>query len=77
MAEVSTIEHDVTRQLDNLSPDLQRQVLAFAKALAHSFPKGVSGKKLLRFSGILEADDIQAITQAVEAECERVDVNEW
>jgi hypothetical protein len=77
MAEVSSIEHDVTRQLDNLSPYLQRQVLAFAQALAQSFPKGVAGKKLLRFSGILEADDIQAITQANEAECERVDVNEW
>jgi hypothetical protein len=77
MAEVSTIEHDVTRQLDNLSPDLQRQVLAYVQALTQSFPKGVSGKKLLRFSGILEAEDIQAITQAIEAECERVDVNEW
>jgi hypothetical protein len=77
MAEVSTIEHDVTRQLDNLSPDLQRQVLAYVQALAQSFPKGVSGKKLLRFSGILDAEDSQAITQAIKAECERVDVKEW
>ncbi len=77
MAETSTIEHDVMRQLDNLSPDLQRHVLAFVQALAQSFPKGVSGKKLLRFSGILEAKDIQAINQAIEAECERVEENEW
>jgi hypothetical protein len=77
MSEVSTLGHDVTRQLDNLSPDLQRQVLAYVQALAQTFPKGVSGKKLLRFSGILEAEDIQAINQAIEAECERVDVNEW
>jgi hypothetical protein len=72
MAEVSTIGHDVTRQLDNLSPEHQRQMLVFVKALAQSFPKGVSGKKLLRFSGILEADNIQTITQEVEAEYERV-----
>ncbi len=77
MAEVPTIEYEVTRQLDNLSPDLQQQVLAFAKALAQSFPKGVSGKKLLRFSGILEKEDIQAINRAIESECERVDMNEW
>ena len=77
MSEISTIEHDVSKQLDNLSPDLQRQVLAFVQALAQSFPKGVSGKKLLRFSGILKPEDIQAMNQAIEAECERVDENEW
>ncbi len=77
MAETSAIEHDVMRQLDNLSPDLQRRVLAFVQALAQSFPKGVPGKKLLRFSGIMEAEDIRAMNQAIEAECERVEENEW
>ncbi len=77
MTEVSTIKQDIARQLDHLPPELQRQVLDFAQALAKSYPKGVPGKQLLRFSGIMEAEDIQAITQAVEASCERVDMNEW
>lgn len=77
MAEVSTIKQDIAKQLDHLPPELQRQVLDFAQALAKSFPKGVPGKQLLRFSGIMEAEDIQAMSQAIEASCERVDVNEW
>ncbi|HLB70042.1 MAG: hypothetical protein OIN88_03165 [Candidatus Methanoperedens sp.] len=77
MAEVSTIKQDIARQLDHLPPEAQRQVLDFVQALAKSFPKGVPGKQLLRFSGILEAEDIKAMTQAIEEGCERVDMNEW
>ncbi len=77
MAEVSTIKQDITRQLDHLPPEAQRQVLDFVQTLAKSFPKGVPGKQLLRFSGIIEAADIKAMTQAVEEGCERVDMNEW
>ena len=77
MTEVSTIKQDVVRQLDQLPPELQRQVLDFAHALAISFLKGVQGKQLLSFSGIMETEDIQAMSEAIEAGCERVDTNEW
>jgi hypothetical protein len=77
MTEVSTIKQDVIRQLDQLPPELQRQVLDFAHALAVSAPKGVQGKRLLSFSGIMETEDIQAMSEAIEAGCERVDMNEW
>jgi len=77
MTEVSTIKQEVVRQLDQLPPELQRQVLDFAHALAISLPKGVQGKQLLSFSGIMETEDIQAMSEAIEAGCERVDMNEW
>lgn len=76
MTEVSTIKQDVIRQLDQLPPELQRQVLDFAHALAISFPKGVQGKELLSFSSIMETEDIQAMSETIEAGCERVDMNE-
>ncbi len=77
MAEVSTIMQNIAKQLNHLSPELQHQVLDFAQALAKSYPKGVPGKQLLRFSGVMGAEDVQAMTQAIEAGCERVDMNEW
>jgi len=40
-------------------------------------PKGVPGKQLLRFAGAIQKDDLQAITQTIEAGCERIDLNEW
>jgi len=77
MTEASTIKQDIARQLDQLPLELQRQVLDFAHALGRSFPKGVQGKRLLGFSGIMETEDIKAMSEAIESGCERVDMNEW
>jgi hypothetical protein len=73
----STIKQEIVRQLDHLPLELQRRVLDFTQALVLSLPKGVSGKQLLRFAGVLKAEDAQVMTQAIEAGCERVDTNEW
>jgi len=72
-----SIKQEIVRELDRLPIELQRRVLDFTQALVLSLPKGVPGKQLLRFAGILESEDAQAMTQAIEAGCEQVDVNEW
>ncbi|HWR26492.1 MAG TPA: hypothetical protein VN316_01300 [candidate division Zixibacteria bacterium] len=48
MAEVPAIDHDVTRQLDNLSPDLQRQVLGSIFSKRYVWKETTS---LFRYSG--------------------------
>lgn len=73
----TTIRQEILRELDYLQPELQRRVLDFAHALVVSCPKGVRGKELLRFAGCFQAEDMQAMSQAIEAGCERVDVNGW
>lgn len=73
----SVITQQVIRQLDQLPLELQRKVLDFTQALALSLPRGIPGKQLLRFAGVMEPDDIETITQAIEAGCERVDAGEW
>ena len=73
----SLIAGQIMRYLDQLPLDLQRRVLDFTQALALSLPEGVSGKQLLDFAGAIEADDIQAISQAIEAGCEKIDASEW
>ncbi len=35
------------------------------------------GKQLLQFAGTISNDDLHAMSDAIEAECESVDVNEW
>jgi len=37
------------------------------------FPKGVQGKRLLSFSGIMETEDIKDMNEAIESGCERVE----
>jgi hypothetical protein len=71
----ATIKQEIVRQLDHMSPELQIRVLDFAQALVQ--PKGVHGKQLLRFAGILKDDDVRNITQAIEEGCEQVEISEW
>jgi hypothetical protein len=70
---MTTITRQILRELDQLPPELQRRVLDFAQALARSLPKGVPGKELLRFAGSIAPADIEAMEQALQAGCERMD----
>ena len=65
------------KRLDRLPSEVQIRILNLAEAAAPSPQKGVSGKKLLRFAGILNAADATDMTQAIEDGCEKVDINEW
>ena len=69
----STITQQIIKQLDQLPAELQRKVLDFAQALSLPLPKGTPGKQLLPFAGVIEPDDMQTITQAIESGCEKVD----
>lgn len=40
-------------------------------------PRGVSGRELLRFHGILDKDFADEMERVIEEECERIDVEEW
>lgn len=71
------IKQEILKRLDQLPPQLQRQVLEFSQGLALSVPKGGPGVDLLRFAGVLGDEDAKAITEAIEEGCERVDSNEW
>lgn len=73
----ASIKTEIVQQLDHLPYESQRRVLDFARALALSQPKGVPGKQLLRFVGAIEKDDLEAMTQAIEEGCEKVNLDEW
>ena len=73
----SVLERELHQQLEHLPFGQQRQVLAFARALASSCARGVAGQKLLQFSGTIELDDLKIISQAIAEDCEKVDADEW
>jgi hypothetical protein len=77
MANCSDLKQEILKHLDQLPVELQRWVLAFIQELAESRPKGVPGRELLRFAGMLSEDEAKVWMKAIEAGCERVDLNEW
>ena len=72
-----TLETEIREQLSQLPLEQQRQVLEFARALVATRVRGVPGHALLRFAGLVEADDLAAMKQAIEEDCEQVHPNEW
>lgn len=73
----SVLEKELHQQLEHLPFGQQRQVLDFARALASARTRGVAGQKLLQFAGTIGDDDLQAMSQAIAADCEKVNPHEW
>jgi hypothetical protein len=68
---------EVVEQLKVMPQHLQWQVLEFVRALVKTEVSGTPGKQLLRFAGSIPPEDLQLMQEAIEQDCERVDVNEW
>lgn len=73
----STVKAKVIEQLETLPENLQRQVLEFVQALQMFARRGIPGRQLLQFAGTIPLDDLELMRQAIEDECEQVDLNEW
>ena len=67
----------IVQQTEALPANLQQQVLDYVKNLIATAHRGTQGEKLLRFAGVIPADDLQVISQAIEDDCEQVDWHEW
>ena len=70
------LQEELLQRMARLPKEEQERVLAFAKGLATT-TGGMSGKDLLKFSGAICQADLQAMTTAIEEECERVDRSDW
>ena len=64
-------------QLKIMPQDLQWRVLEFARTISGSTIQGVPGRQLLRFAGSIPPDDVQLMRQAIEQDCEQVDLDDW
>ncbi len=73
----ATVKKEIIHQIGQLDYEYQRRVLDFARALAVTVPKGIPGKQLLSFVGVIHTDDLREMGQAIEGGCEKVDANEW
>ena len=72
-----SIIDEVVEQLKVMPQHLQWQVLEFVRTLVKAEVRGTPGHQLLRFAGSIPSDDLQLMREAIEQDCERVDINEW
>ena len=71
------VKEQILSDLDQLSPDLQRRAADFVHSLVSPGLKGTPGRDLLRFVGTLDDESARQMMEAIEEECERVDLDEW
>jgi hypothetical protein len=73
---LTTLEQEILSQLHTLALPQQREVLAFVCTLAAT-PVGVPGNELLEFAGSVDARDLVTLRQAIDEDCEQVNLDEW
>lgn len=73
----ATIERQLHQEMVRLTPEQQHQVLHYARSLPYDGPLGVPGTALLGLIGIIPPEDLQAMADAIEEHCERVNLDEW
>lgn len=71
------IEQALRAQLDRLEVEQQRQVLAFARAMAEQQPVGRAGEMYRAFAGGISSEDLMQMKDAIEEGCEQVDADDW
>lgn len=68
---------EVVEQLRVMPQHLQWQVLEFVQTLLKANIQGTPGQQLLRFAGSIPPEELQLMCEAIERDCERIDLDEW
>ncbi len=73
----TSIIDEVIHGLQLMPEHLQWRVLDLVRLLSGTTPSGVPERKLLRFAGIIPAEDLQIMSDAIQQGCAQVDFDEW
>lgn len=73
---MATIDQEIRKLLQQLPEPQQQRVLDFVRELADIELRGIPGADLLTFAGRIPADDLQLMSDAIEAGCETVNLAE-
>lgn len=74
---LAAVKEQILSDLDRLSADEQKRAAELVHSLVSSTPKGTPGRDLLRFAGTIDDESARQMIEAIEEECERVDLDEW
>ncbi len=70
-----TIKDQIIEQVERLDDPRRQQVLDFARRL--TAPAGTPGRNLMRFVGSIDPADLEAMMEAIQEGCEKIEPNAW
>ena len=71
------VKREISMELNRMTTNDKRTVLAFARTLNRQGGDGEPGKRLLRYAGVLDPETARVMPETIESGCERIDPNEW
>jgi hypothetical protein len=71
------IRQEIAKQVEQLPPAMQEQVLRFVASLTTAALTGEKGSALHQFSSSLDPISAQQMSEAIERGCEQVDSSQW
>ena len=74
-----SLKQELLKEIDQLTPEQQAQVLQFTRALHSTLPPGTPGNDLIALADQLnfDSDDLAAMEAAINAGCGKIDWDEW
>jgi hypothetical protein len=73
----ASIKKEVLDRMEELSDEKQKLVLNILRSLTPRRPRGTPGRDLLDLAGLIDAEDLRLMSEAIEEGCERIDPNAW
>jgi len=67
----TALKSEIMHHIVELLPEQQRKVLDFVRALETAKPRGVPGKSLLSFAGVIPPEDLRDMSEVIEQGCEK------
>jgi len=71
------IVSEAAEQMATLPYNLQERVLKFIKELNLSGRNGVSGRNIIKYAGFIPSDDLKIMSDVIDNDCGKPDINEW
>jgi len=73
----AALKQEIAKELDSLPLEDQRKVLDFTRALTGRRAPSPGEQRLHSFDLGFSGEDLKEMRQAVEEDCEKVDLSEW
>ncbi len=71
------IVSEAAEQMATLPYNLQERALNFIKELNLSGRNGISGRNLLKYAGFIPSADLKIMSEIIDKDCGKPDINEW
>jgi hypothetical protein len=74
---IPDVKQQMLADLARMTPDMQRLAAELVHSMVPAERKGTSGRELLRFAGAIDRVSAKEMSDAINAGCGQIELDEW